>query len=56
MVPIPEGVERDEEEPKDDELDVKIPAGTEVKPVKFHVEVGGKKWVHADAGELDMIE
>lgn len=52
MVPIPEGAERDEEEPKDDESDTSLPSGTEVGTVKVKI----ARWVHNGQGELDMIE
>lgn len=59
MVPIPEGVERDEAEPIDDEMDTPVrkgkgPAGTKVGTVNIDVKL--KRWVHNGQEELNLIE
>lgn len=57
MVPIPEGVERHEEEPKDDEMLADTSTGrlgTKVGKVKIEVKV--KRWVHDGAQELSLID
>lgn len=54
MIPIPEGVERDEEEPKDDDsFDDNSSASDEQRMVDLKA---GRRWVHNGKGELNLID
>lgn len=54
MVPIPEGVERDEEEPKEDELsdDTSVTSG-ETRGVDLKIQ---RRWAHKGPEELMLID
>lgn len=55
MVPIPEGVERDEEEPKEGDMsdDTSTSTASDTASVDLKEK---RRWVHKSQAELEMID